>query len=206
MSRSRIITMAIGAATALTLASCNEAPAVSEEVSETSPPLEEGIDVGIAVGETVPIGMELRDRMGEPATLADAMGEQGLVLFFVRSADWCPYCKAQLIGTKDIAAEIGESGFGLASLSYDDPEKLAAFAANEELNFANFSDTGSEMIDALGLRDPQYAEGTFAYGVPRATILILAPDGTVLSKHVSDDFKVRPSNENVLQMLGGVSG
>ena len=57
------------------------------------------IEVGIEVGAQAPLEMELKDREGAPASLASSMGEKGMVLFLVRSADWCPFCKAQLART-----------------------------------------------------------------------------------------------------------
>ena len=163
------------------------------------------IDVGMAVNEAAPVAMELRDSQGKTTTLAANMGKKGMVLFLVRSAEWCPFCQAQLIGTEDIRGAITEKGYALASLSYDEPKILAEFAANKGIGYTMLSDKGSKMIDALGLRDPQYGPENKAYGVPRATILVLAPDGRVKAKHVSEDFRSRPSNEDVLRMIDGVT-
>lgn len=162
------------------------------------------IDVGIAVNSRAPIEMPLKDSAGKPTSLAREMGPEGMVLFLVRSADWCPFCKAQLVRTNDIGKEITSRGYGLASLSYDRPEILANFATTKGLSYRLLSDVDSHMIDALGLRDPQYDPDSFAYGVPRATILILGTDGTVKAKYVSEDFRSRPSNDDVLAMLNKV--
>jgi len=163
------------------------------------------VEAGIAVGQDVPVEMELRDGAGEVTTLAANMGPNGMALFLVRSAAWCPHCKGQLIRTEEIRGAIAERGYSLANLSYDEPRVLAEFAANKGIGYTMFSDTGSRMIDALGLRDPQYKPGSKAFGVPRASILVLAPDGRVKARHVSEDFRSRPSNADVLTMVGGVS-
>ena len=163
------------------------------------------IDVGIAVGDKAPVEMELLDSTGTSSSLAKNMGERGMVLFLVRSADWCPFCKAQLIRTEDIRSAISKKGYALASVSYDAPDILAEFAAEKEIGYAMLSDQGSRLIDALGLRDPQYGKGSYAEGVPRASILILAPDGTVQSKYVAADYRSRPSNEDVMAMLAKVT-
>ncbi|MBT8389360.1 MAG: peroxiredoxin family protein [Altererythrobacter sp.] len=164
-----------------------------------SPP--DNIDVGIAIGEEVPVDQPLRNAAGEPATLAQIAGPNGSVLVLVRSADWCPFCKVQLANHAEIADELEKQGYTLASLSYDEPEKLAEFATDMELPYLMLSDTESVFIDAVGLRDPQYAEDHYAYGVPRASVLVLSPDGTVQAKLVSADYRQRPSNEYVLQMV-----
>jgi len=54
-------------------------------------------DLGPAVGTMAPdIGTRL-DQTGKPHQLNDLIGQNGLVLFFFRSAAWCPFCQAQLI-------------------------------------------------------------------------------------------------------------
>src|SRR3974377_1607905 len=54
-------------------------------------------DLGPPSGSVAPdIGTRL-DQNGKPRTFADLMGQNGLVLMFFRSADWCPYCQAQMI-------------------------------------------------------------------------------------------------------------
>ena len=162
----------------------------------------ENIEVGVPVGGKVPIEMPLLDRTGKPTTLAAQMGQKGMVLFLVRSADWCPFCKAQLIRTNEIRGALAGKGLALAGLSYDKPEILAEFSAAKGISYPLVSDTGSRMIDALGLRDPQYEQGSFAYGVPRSSVLVLAPDGRVMAKFVDADYRSRQSNEQVLAMVG----
>ncbi len=164
------------------------------------------MDVGIALGKKVPVSMPLKDSAGKPTTLAQQVGAKGLVLMLVRSANWCPYCKAQLIALNAVRADVAQRGYRLASLSYDKPETLSGFAKAKGLGFTLLSDVGSKMIDALGLRDPQYASVPFANGVPRATILILGRDGTVKAKNVSSDYTIRPSNADLLAMIDRLGG
>ena len=173
----------------------------SEEALEVA-----SVDVGIAVGEQAPLDLPLMDSAGNATTLAGQMGANGLVLLLTRSADWCPYCKAQLIRTIEIEGAVGARGYALASLSYDRPETLVDFAEAQGIGYTMLSDTQSETIDALGLRDPQYEQGSKAFGVPRAAVLVLSPGGTVLAKHVAADFRERPGNAGVLAIVDGVEG
>ena len=168
-----------------------------------SPP--KHIEVGTSIGEAVPIDQPLRNAEGQPTTLAEIAGDRGTVLVLVRSADWCPFCILQLEQHALIGAELEERGFTLASLSYDEPEKLLEFLEWVDRPFVMLSDTQSAFIDAVGLRDPQYAEDHYAFGVPRASILVLAPDGTIKAKLVSADYRQRPSNDFVLGMVDGLS-
>jgi peroxiredoxin len=156
---------------------------------------------GIAIGAKAPVAMALRDSSGKPATLASKMGAGGVVLIMVRSANWCPYCKVQLAELNAIAATASARGYPLVSLSYDKPETLAGFARSKGLGFTMLSDIGSKLIDAVRLRDPQYATVPFANGVPYAAVLVIGKDGTVRAKNVSLDYTVRPSNQQILAMI-----
>ncbi|XUU61757.1 peroxiredoxin family protein [Erythrobacter sp. HA6-11] len=163
------------------------------------------MEAGETLGERVPVDMELRNENGRVASISDVAGENGTVLVMVRSADWCPFCVAQLKDHAAIAEEIKAQGYRLVGLSYDEPELLADFATEQEIPYALLSDTESRFIDAVGLRDPQYGEGHVAEGVPRASVLVIAPDGTLQAKFVSEDYRQRPSNEQVLELIASGS-
>jgi peroxiredoxin len=158
-------------------------------------------DLGPAIGTTAPdIGMR-PDQTGKPHRLPELMGKNGLVLFFFRSADWCPYCQAQLIDINTGVAEIEKRGYHLAGLSYDSPEILQAFTLKRHLTYTLLSDPKSEIIDRYNLRDPQYPPGSRAYGVPRPIIFVLDPQGLIKAKLYEESFKNRPPVSAVISKL-----
>ena len=159
------------------------------------------LETGIRVGETAPMEISLNDIEGDSTNLAAQMGENGIVLVMTRSVDWCPFCMAQLIESNEIAGEVAERGYRLVGLSYDPPSSLARFIRDEDIAYSLVSDGQSEFIDAVGLRDPQYSDDPEADGVPYATVMLIAPDGTVQDKLVSSDYRQRPSNDFVLEMI-----
>src|SRR6478752_7259581 len=67
------------------------------------------------------------DFTGTPRTLQSLMGEKGLVLFFFRSADWCPFCQAQMMDLNTAVAGMESRGYKLAGISYDMPEIQKTF-------------------------------------------------------------------------------
>ena len=166
-------------------------------------------DLGPAVGTKAPdIGTRL-DQSGKPHELSDLMGRNGLVLFFYRSADWCPFCQAQLVEINTGVAEIEKRGYRVAGLSYDSPEILQAATEKRRLTYTLLSDPKSEIIDRYNLRDPQYPAGNRAYGVPRPIIFVLDSQGVIKAKFFEDSFKYRPRITTViskLDELGGQSG
>jgi peroxiredoxin len=158
-------------------------------------------DLGPPVGIKAPdIGTRL-DQTGKPRTLADVTGKNGLVLMFFRSADWCPYCQAQLIDVNGGVAEIEKRGYRVAALSYDSPEILQTFTAKRHIAFTFLSDPKSEVIDLYKLRDPQYPQGSRAYGVPRPIIFVLDKTGVIKAKLYEESFKVRPPVTAVISTL-----
>jgi peroxiredoxin len=120
------------------------------------------------------------------------MGKRGLVFFFFRSAAWCPYCQAQLIDLNGGVDELGKRGYSLVGISYDQPSVQANFIAERGIKFTLLSDPKSEVIDRYNLRDPQYKEGSKAYGVPRPIIFILDRNGVIKAKLYEDTYKKRP--------------
>src|SRR5262245_46706092 len=75
------------------------------------------------------------DQSGAPRTLQSLMGENGLVLFFFRSADWCPYCQAQMIDHNTAVAAIERRGYRMAGISFDSPQILKTFIERRQIGY-----------------------------------------------------------------------
>ena len=160
----------------------------------------------IDIGARIPGNFMAKDASGKTRDFTSIRARKGAVLVLVRSAKWCPYCQTQLKGleTAGTAAALAKRGYSLNALSYDAPEVLAAFAQRQKIGFTLLSDEKSVMIDALGLRDPAYAAGSFAYGVPKAAILVVDAKGALRAKNVAADYKFRPSLEAILALVDSV--
>jgi peroxiredoxin len=158
-------------------------------------------DLGPPPGAKAPdIGTRL-DQNGKPRTFGDLMGQNGLVLMFFRSAEWCPFCQAQLIDVNGGVADIDKRGYRVAALSYDSPEILQAFTVKRHIAYTLLSDPKSEVIDLYKLRDSQYPPGSRAYGVPRPIIFILDRSQVIKSKLYEESYKVRPPVTAVISRL-----
>ena len=158
-------------------------------------------DLGPPVNAKAPDIGTPADQSGKPRALASLMGEKGMVLFFFRSADWCPYCKAQLIDLNSGIAAIESRGYKLAGISYDSPAILENFTEQREIKYTLLSDPKSEVIDRYKLRDPQYPPGNKAYGVPRPIIFILDKNGVIKSKLYEETYTKRPPVSLVLATI-----
>jgi peroxiredoxin len=161
-------------------------------ISGPSLPVSAAEDLGPAIGARAPDIGSPPDQTGAPRTLQSLMGQNGLVLSFFRSADWCPYCQAQMMDLNTAVAALERRGYRMAGISYDSPQILKTFIDRRQIGYTLLSDPKSEIIDRYRLRDPQYQPGSPAHGVPRPVILILDKTGTIKAKLFEETYTKRP--------------
>ena len=160
-------------------------------------------DIGPAVGAKAP-PISAKDVSGQSVTIKSLSDKNGVVLVFFRSAKWCPFCQKQLMDLRDAQAPLAHRGYKLVALSYDPPEVLTAFATKQKIGFTFLSDLGSTTIDAFKLRDPQYKEGSFAYGVPMPAIFVISPRGVIQAKLAEEGYRNRPPVSAVLAAVDAI--
>jgi len=114
--------------------------------------------LGPRVGTVVP-AFTLPDQHGKTRTLQSVMGPSGAMIVFYRSADWCPYCKTQLLDLQAQYDTLRKDGLGLAAISYDSQDILAAFSRQHGITFPLLSDVGSETITRYGILNTVAQEG-----------------------------------------------
>jgi peroxiredoxin len=166
----------------------------------------EWIQVGPDVGAYIPDDFAAFNAAGEPVGLSDITGERGVVLGFVRSASWCPFCQTQMKDLQTIAADLEQRGYALAVLSYDAPTVLDQFAKRQGITYTLLSDEQSYVIDAFDIRDPQYGEDSMAYGVPQPAIFIIDPSGVIQGKLAMEGYRDRPPLEDILSAVDTIIG
>jgi peroxiredoxin len=118
---------------------------------------------GPQVGATVP-DFSLPDQHGKKQTLQSVMGPKGAMIVFYRSADWCPYCKTQLLELQSQYDRLRRDGVGLVGISYDSQEILATFSQQHGITFPLLSDVGSATIKRYGILNTVAEEGLGANG------------------------------------------
>tara|TARA_R110001606_G_scaffold164663_3_gene309092 strand:+ start:1199 stop:1831 length:633 start_codon:yes stop_codon:yes gene_type:complete len=210
MKRSALLLIPVAA---VALSACSEAtPDSASEATgqaETRPETivvaiseTDSIDAGLAVGEKVPLTANLLTKVGE-TSLGTLLENGPALLVFTRSVEWCPYCQTQLKSINAIVGDLKDRGYNLYGLSYDSPEQQDRFSKNQMLQYQMLSDQPSAVIDAFGLRDPQYKEGRAA-GVPYASVFLIDKDGKIVAKTVSGDYKKRPTNQQILALVDSI--
>ncbi len=168
----------------------------------------ENHEIGLKVGDTIPTGEAAAKVVtgvdGATSTLEALKGTNGATFVFVRSADWCPFCKKQMKDMENVAAQLDELGYPLVAISYDAPETLAAFKEKQNLSYQLVSDTASANIKAFGLLNTKYEEGSKAYGIPHPAVLVVGSDNTVAVKLMEEGYKERPASEVVLSAVQSI--
>jgi peroxiredoxin len=159
---------------------------------------------GPAVGEKFPHDLAALDQHGEPRTLAALMGDKGLAVFFVRSADWCPFCKGQLAQTNQKAAEFAALGISIVSVSVDAVPTIAEFAASQKIQYTMLADPTGAINQSLGIRDEQYPVGSARFGVPRPVLYVLDTSGTIRLRYMEPTYRTRPDLDAVLRDVGAL--
>ncbi|OAN99613.1 hypothetical protein A8B75_03430 [Sphingomonadales bacterium EhC05] len=160
------------------------------------------IDAGLAIGEQAPLTTIFATKDGD-TTLAKELANGPALLVFTRSVQWCPFCQTQLKAINGIVGDLKDRGYNIYGVSYDNPGEQDRFSQNQMLAYPMLSDESSAAIDAFGLRDPQYTEGR-AVGVPYASVIIVDKDGKIVARNVSGDYKMRPTNDQILAMVDAI--
>ena len=138
---------------------------------------------------------------GDAVDLAGSTGENGAVLVFSRSLDWCPYCKAQALELETVKADLEAAGWSLNLITYDSPETLAGFASEKSLTYSLLSDTDSATIDAFGLRNTEVSAGSRFDGIPHPAIVYIRANGEVAGVQKEEGYKDRPPTEGIPQLV-----
>jgi peroxiredoxin len=157
--------------------------------------------LGPQVGDRI-LDFTLQDQHGATRTLASLMGPKGLVLLFYRSADWCPYCKAQLVEQQAAYESVRRSGYGLAGVSYDSVATLAEFSARRGITYPLLSDPGSKTIRAYGILNTTVPESNATFGIPFPGTFIVNPQGVVTARYFEDAYQERDSLSSIMVKLG----
>lgn len=158
---------------------------------------------GPTVGSTFPDPLALADQSGKSQSLKTLMGKKGVAIFFVRSADWCPFCKRQLADVNGRLAEFKALGLNVVSVSHDTVDKIAEFYHSQNLGYTMLADPDGAIVEKIGIRNTEYADGTKAYGVARPMIFIVDHKMKITHKYAEESYRDRPDLNKVLADLSG---
>jgi len=155
-------------------------------------------EVGLRAGQKAP-AFSARDQFGKTQTLDTLRGPKGTVLLFYRSADWCPYCKGQLIQLQAAKERFEKQGIGLAGISYDSVEILKYFSSRRKIDFPLLSDPDSKIIRMYQVLNAE-AVGPNA-GMARPGYFFIDPEGMIREKFFEAKYRERLTGNTLLSKL-----
>ncbi|MCX6954694.1 MAG: peroxiredoxin family protein [Verrucomicrobia bacterium] len=150
---------------------------------------------GLKVGEKA-ADFTLKRSGGDDVVLADLLAKGPVALVFVRSADWCPFCRRQLQDLQKDLKAIEATGVRLIAVSYDSLTTNATAATKLGLTFPLLSDPGSKVIDAYGIRNHE-AKGKAA-GIPHPVVYLIDQQGKIRVKLMRESYRERPESAEII--------
>jgi peroxiredoxin len=156
--------------------------------------------IGLQPGVKAPV-IALPDQTGKPRNFSTLTGPNGLLLLFFRSADWCPFCKGQLVDLERAQKLFAAKGINVAGVSYDSSAVLAEFSKRKSITYPLLSDSSSKLIDAFGIRN---VEATRAEaGIPVPGYYLINKRGVIEKRFFQDGYINRLTANNVYQNIFG---
>ena len=157
---------------------------------------------GPAVGTGIPHDLTATDQHGVERSFATLAAPNGLVIFFVRSADWCPFCQRQIVEVNDRLSDFTERGVNVVAISYDPVDVLADFGDQYDIGYPLLSDNGSRIIRAFGILNEREKPATPGYGIPHPGVVITDARGVVVATFAERSYKKRPRIDQLLKSTG----
>ncbi len=157
---------------------------------------------GPAIGARFPTALNLPDQAGVKRDFATLQGEKGTVVVFVRSADWCSFCMAQLRDVNRRFASFRDLGWSVVAVSVDPVSEVAEFYDEQVIQYVMLADSDGAVVKSLGIRDPSYRPGKKEPGIPQPVIFAVDRKGIVRAKFAERGFRTRPDLDEVLAELG----
>jgi len=176
------------------LAIATTAPASAGPAPASGPSRE----YGLAVGQHAP-AFTLPGQDGRAVSLETLLKSGPVALVFFRSADWCMYCKLEMVQLQEHLAEIEGSGGRVIGVSCDSLPPLRTFTNRRSITIPLLSDPASRTIDAYDVRSN--GKPGEPGGVARHAIFIIDSDGVIRDKSYQVSFAERPAVEELTRAL-----
>ncbi|MCX8043795.1 MAG: peroxiredoxin [Desulfobacterota bacterium] len=122
------------------------------------------------------------------------MLKNGPVMLLFYPLDWSPVCTSELCGIRDGFREFQNVGIQVLGISVDSVFSHAAFAEKHGISFPLLSDFNKEVCSAYGVI---HEEILGLKGVAKRSVFIIARDGIIKYRWVSEDPTVVPNIDEI---------
>ena len=177
-------------------------------------------DIKVAEGDKLP-AFTAATSQGALFDSSELDGKRILLKFF--RGGWCPYCAAELVAFDTMSDELAKYNVSLVALSKDTPEQAAVHKSRDGLSIPLLSDPKLEVIRAYGVehhkalgqtKNPKFNIGGVplrlapfkfdAMAIP--TSLLIDDTGTIRWVDQTDDYRLRSSNQRVMEAVKAAFG
>lgn len=165
-------------------------------------PLTDEYPTGPEVGERLP-AFTLPDQSGTPVDFAATTAGQRAVVFFHRSAAWCPYCRTHLASFQRHLDAFEAAGIRVFAISNDPVEVLASFAEENGITYSLLSDADSSVIREFGILNTLISPDEERYGIAYPGVYVVGTDGLVEEKMFYREYAIRESVGSLLHDILG---
>ncbi len=155
-------------------------------------------------------GIQITSTVNKKISLKEIVSKQSTILLFYRGG-WCPFCNAHLAEVGEITKEIMAMGYQIIAVSPDSPEQLQASLAEQDLDYALFSDADGKLTQAMGLafKSPKkygsiltnVSGGKNPGFLPVPVLFVLDTEGTILFEYISPNYKQRIAAPLLIDVL-----
>jgi len=165
-------------------------------------PATDDYPTGPDVGRPLP-AFTLPDQHGTPVDFRASTAGQRAVVFFHRSASWCPYCRTHLASFQRHLAAFEAAGIRVFAISNDPVEVLAKFASENGITYPLLSDADSAVIREFGILNTLIAPDEPRYGISYPGVYVVGTDGLVEEKLFYREYAIRESVGSLLHDILG---
>ena len=139
---------------------------------------------------------------GEQLSSSSFVGKKVLWVFF--RGNWCPMCQAQLADLAKHYDAFGERGVELVLISPQSPKKSAAQQSRLGVPMPFYVDDNNRAAISLGIVHRHGVPlGMLGYGYDTVlpTVLMTDESGTIIYADLTDNFRIRPRAETIIETL-----
>jgi peroxiredoxin len=177
-------------------------------------------EIKVAVGDKMP-RFSAQTSQGAAFDSNELDGKRTLLKFF--RGGWCPYCAAELVAFDEMSGELEKHGVSIIALSKDTPDEAALHQSRDGLSFPLLSDPDLQVIRAYGVehhkalgqtKNPKSNIGGIPIGLAPfsfsamaiPTTLLIDETGVIRWVDQTDDYRLRSSNQRVLDAVKAAFG
>lgn len=151
---------------------------------------------GIKEGKKAP-SFNLHDASGKPVDSRKLLQKsEWTALLFYRSADWCPFCKRQLVELQANQKLMKNEKIQVVGISSDTTQILNKFTKKSKITYPLLSDKDGKVMEKFGVRNKQ-SRGI----LPHPGLIILDKNGIVKGKLFHDGYRKRHTSAQLIEKI-----